>query len=74
MDRESFRALLSQNIQTATEKSGLSLSAVARNAGVAKSTFFAIINGQSSPTADTLLQIAAALHTAPWRLLKPPRK
>ena len=74
VDREALRALLAQNIKALAGKRGMTLSEVAREAGLAKSSFFAIVHGKSSPTADTILLIADVLRTAPWRLLKPARE
>lgn len=53
--------LLAQNIQRLRERRGLSLSALARTAGLSKSTLFNLERGEANPSMDTLWSLADAL-------------
>lgn len=73
VDHDEFRALIAQNIRRAAARRRLSMSALAREAGVSRSHVFAIVYGERAATTDTLLKLSVALGTEPWRLLKPTR-
>ena len=55
------------------ERSGMSLTEVARRAGVAKSTLSQLESGGGNPSVETLWALAVALDTPFAALLDPPR-
>lgn len=59
--QEAIRAL-TRNIQRIRAQRGLSLSALAREANISKSTLFKIERGEANPSIDTLWSLASALH------------
>lgn len=59
--RPDVRALVAQGLRTARARSGLSLSEVARRAGIAKSTLSALESAQGNPGVETLWALSDAL-------------
>ena len=54
-------------------RAGLSLTEVARRAGIAKSTLSQLESGSGNPSLETLWALCVALDVPPSRLLDPPR-
>ncbi|HCX85962.1 MAG TPA: transcriptional regulator [Micrococcales bacterium] len=74
-DRETapdVRALVAAGLRAARTRSGLSLSEVARRAGVAKSTLSALEAGQGNPGVETLWALSDALGVRFSELVDPP--
>lgn len=67
-------ALIAANMKVERKRADLSLSAVARMAGVAKSTLSQLESGVGNPSVETLWAIATALNIPFSRLVEAPRK
>lgn len=66
------RALVAAGLRAARARSGLSLSEVARRAGVAKSTLSALESAQGNPGVETLWALSDALGVPFSALVDPP--
>jgi transcriptional regulator with XRE-family HTH domain len=66
-------ALISMSLRRERARSGLSLTDLARRAGVAKSTLSQLENGAGNPSLETLWALAQALGIPLSRLVDPPR-
>src|ERR1700752_1717933 len=66
-------ALVSMSLRRERPRVGLSLTEVARRAGIAKSTLSQLESGTGNPSLETLWAICVALDAPFSRLLDPPR-
>lgn len=66
-------ALIAASLRRERARAGLSLTELARRAGIAKSTLSQLESGTGNPSVETLWALAAALGTPFSRLLDPPR-
>ena len=66
-------ALISMSLRRERARTGLSLTEVARRAGIAKSTLSQLENGAGNPSLETLWALAQALGSPLSRLVDPPR-
>jgi transcriptional regulator with XRE-family HTH domain len=67
-------ALISMSLRRERMRSGLSLTDLAKRAGVAKSTLSQLENGVGNPSLETLWALAQALGIPLSRLVDPPRQ
>lgn len=65
--------LIAASLRRERHRSGLSLTEVARRAGIAKSTLSQLESGTGNPSVETLWAICVALDAPFSRLLDPPR-
>ena len=65
--------LIAASLRRERRRTGLSLTEVARRAGIAKSTLSQLESGTGNPSLETLWAICVALDTPFSRLLDPPR-
>ena len=65
--------VIAASLRRERRRSGLSLTEVARRAGIAKSTLSQLESGTGNPSVETLWAICVALDTPFSRLLDPPR-
>jgi transcriptional regulator with XRE-family HTH domain len=65
--------LIAASLRRERRRTGLSLTEVARRAGIAKSTLSQLESGTGNPSLETLWAICIALDTPFARLLDPPR-
>src|SRR6266851_3101175 len=65
--------VIAASLRRARRRSGLSLTEVARRAGIAKSTLSQFESGKGNPSLETLWAICVALDAPFSRLLVPPR-
>jgi transcriptional regulator with XRE-family HTH domain len=66
-------AVIAASLRRERRRTGLSLTEVARRAGIAKSTLSQLESGTGNPSLETLWALAVALDTPISRLLDPPR-
>lgn len=66
-------ALIAASLRRERMRAGLSLTELARRAGIAKSTLSQLESGTGNPSVETLWALAAALGAPFSRLLDPPR-
>src|ERR1700756_6011013 len=66
-------ALIAASLRRERARSGLSLTEVARRAGIAKSTLSQLESGTGNPSVETLWAICVALDAPFSRLVDPPR-
>lgn len=66
-------ALIAASIRHERERAGLSLSELARRAGIAKSTLSHLETGTGNPSVETLWALSSALGLPFSRLIDPPR-
>src|ERR1700758_454522 len=66
-------ALIAASLRRERARAGLSLTEVARRAGIAKSTLSQLESGTGNPSLETLWAICVALDAPFSRLLDPPR-
>ncbi|HLI41850.1 MAG TPA: XRE family transcriptional regulator [Streptosporangiaceae bacterium] len=66
-------AVIAASLRRERRRAGLSLTEVARRAGVAKSTLSQLESGAGNPSLETLWALAVALDVPVSRLLDPPR-
>lgn len=64
---------MAASIKRERERAGLSLSELAKSAGIAKSTLSQLEAGAGNPSVETLWALAAALDVPVSRLIEPPR-
>ncbi len=69
-----FVAMVSMSLRRERARSGLSLTEVARRAGLAKSTLSQLESGTGNPSLETLWALGTALGVPLSRLLDPPRQ
>jgi transcriptional regulator with XRE-family HTH domain len=67
-------ALISMSLRRERARTGLSLTEVAKRAGLAKSTLSQLENGAGNPSLETLWALAQALDCPLSRLVDPPRR
>ncbi|MBT0772758.1 helix-turn-helix transcriptional regulator [Kineosporia sp. J2-2] len=67
------KAVLAAALRSERERGGLSLSELAKQAGLAKSTLSQLESGSGNPNVETLWALAAALDLPVSRLVDPPR-
>jgi transcriptional regulator with XRE-family HTH domain len=67
-------ALISASLRRERARAGLSLTELARRAGIAKSTLSQLESGVGNPSLETLWALAQALGIALSRLVDPPRQ
>jgi transcriptional regulator with XRE-family HTH domain len=67
-------ALISLSLRRERARAGLSLTELARRAGIAKSTLSALENGTGNPSLETLWALGTALGVPLGRLIDPPRQ
>jgi transcriptional regulator with XRE-family HTH domain len=67
-------ALISMSLHRERARTGLSLTEVAKRAGLAKSTLSQLENGVGNPSLETLWALAQALDCPLSRLVDPPRR
>jgi transcriptional regulator with XRE-family HTH domain len=67
------RELIAASLRRERRRTGLSLTEVARRAGIAKSTLSQLESGTGNPSLETLWAICVALDAPFARLLDPPR-
>src|SRR5580692_8721591 len=67
------RELIAASLRRERHRTGLSLTEVARRAGIAKSTLSQLESGTGNPSLETLWAICVALDAPFSRLLDPPR-
>jgi transcriptional regulator with XRE-family HTH domain len=67
-------ALISMSLRRERARTGLSLTEVAKRAGLAKSTLSQLENGIGNPSLETLWALAQALDCPLSRLVDPPRR
>src|SRR6201995_214148 len=65
--------LIAASLRRERQRTGLTLTEVARRAGIAKSTLSQLESGTGNPSLETLWAICVALDTPFARLLDPPR-
>src|ERR1700736_6640553 len=65
--------LIAASLRRERHRSGLSLTEVARRAGIAKSTLSQLESGTGNPSLETLWALCVALDAPFSRLLDPPR-
>ena len=65
--------IVATSVQRERSRAGLSLSQLAKRAGVAKSTLFSLETGAGNPSIETLWSIAQALEVPVSRLMEAPR-
>lgn len=73
MQSQAPNELIAASLRRERRRSGLSLTEVARRAGVAKSTLSQLESGAGNPSVETLWAICIALGVPFSRLLDPPR-
>src|SRR5580693_10383187 len=66
-------ALVSLSLRRERARTGLSLTELAKRAGVAKSTLSQLENGTGNPSLETLWAVGTALGIPLSRLIDPPR-
>ncbi|SDD13410.1 helix-turn-helix domain-containing protein [Rhodococcus tukisamuensis] len=66
-------AVIATSLRQERERAGLSLTEVARRAGVAKSTLSQLESGSGNPSVETLWALCVALDIQFSRLIDPPR-
>src|SRR5579871_323744 len=66
-------AVVSMSLRRERARAGLSLTEVAKRAGIAKSTLSQLEGGQGNPSLETLWALASALGVPLSRLIDPPR-
>src|SRR6202000_3559511 len=66
-------AVIAAAIRRERERAGISLSELAKRAGIAKSTLSQLESGTGNPSVETLWAICVALDVPFSRLLDPPR-
>jgi transcriptional regulator with XRE-family HTH domain len=66
-------ALIAASIRRERERAGLSLTELARRAGIAKSTLSQLESGTGNPSVETLWALGVALDVPVSRLVDPPR-
>ncbi len=67
------KAVLAAALRGERERSGMSLSELAKQAGLAKSTLSQLESGSGNPNVETLWALATALDLPVSRLIDPPR-
>jgi transcriptional regulator with XRE-family HTH domain len=67
------QAAIAASLRRERQRAGLSLTEVARRAGIAKSTLSQLESGSGNPSVETLWAICVALEVPFSRLLDPPR-
>jgi len=67
-------ALIAASLRRERARTGLSLTEVARRAGIAKSTLSQLESGTGNPSVETLWALGVALDVPFARLLDPPRQ
>jgi transcriptional regulator with XRE-family HTH domain len=67
-------ALISMSLRRERARAGLSLTDLAKRAGIAKSTLSQLENGVGNPSLETLWALAQALGSPLSRLVDPPRQ
>src|SRR6202453_5307121 len=67
------REMIAASLRRERHRTGLSLTEVARRAGIAKSTLSQLESGTGNPSLETLWAICVALDVPFSRLLDPPR-
>jgi len=73
MQPEAPQQLIAAALRRERRRTGLSLTEVARRAGLAKSTLSQLESGTGNPSIETLWALCVALDTPFSRLLDPPR-
>jgi transcriptional regulator with XRE-family HTH domain len=71
---EDIVAALARSLRRERERAGVSLTELARRAGVAKSTLSQLEAGSGNPGLETLWALAVALRVPLSRLVDPPRR
>ena len=71
MEPTELREVIAANIRRLAAEKGLTLPMVADHAGVNTAHLYKVIKMESSPTADWLARVAAALDVKPTALLTP---
>src|SRR6266571_2876445 len=66
-------ALIARSIRRERERVGLSLSELAKQAGIAKSTLSQLESGTGNPSVETLWALGVALGVSFSNLVEPPR-
>ena len=66
-------ALVSMSLRRERARAGLSLTELAKQAGIAKSTLSQLENGSGNPSLETLWALGTALGVPLSRLIDPPR-
>ena len=66
--------LIAASLRQERTRAGLSLTEVARRAGIAKSTLSQLENGRGNPSVETLWALGVALGVPFARLVDPPRR
>src|SRR6201981_4081815 len=66
-------ALIAASLRRERRRTGLSLTEVARRAGIAKSTLSQLESGTGNPSLETLWALATALGVPLGRLIDPPK-
>ncbi len=69
-----LRATIAASLRRERERSGLSLSELAKRAGIAKSTLSQLESGTGNPSVETLWALGVALGVPFSRLVEPPRR
>ncbi|MGH2602889.1 MAG: helix-turn-helix domain-containing protein, partial [Dehalococcoidia bacterium] len=64
--------VIAQSLQRERSRTGLSLSEVAKRAGIAKSTLSQLESGSGNPSVETLWALGVALDVPFSRLVDPP--
>lgn len=73
MTPQAPKEIIAAALRRERRRSGLSLTEVARRAGIAKSTLSQLESGTGNPSLETLWALCVALDTQFSRLLDPPR-
>jgi transcriptional regulator with XRE-family HTH domain len=71
---EGVVALIAASLRRERARTGLSLTEVARRAGIAKSTLSQLESGTGNPSVETLWALGVALDVPFSRLVEPPRR
>lgn len=71
---EGVVALIAASLRRERARAGLSLTEVARRAGIAKSTLSQLESGTGNPSVETLWALGVALDVPFSRLVEPPRR
>lgn len=69
MEPPELREIFGANVRRFVKKRRMSINRLADLAGLSRSSFYRVLNGESSPTLDTICSVADALEVLPRQLL-----
>jgi len=74
VEPEELRARVAERIRGVVKRRQMTLTQLAKDAGVSPAHLWAVLGGEKSPTTDVLCKLARVLEVDPDELVRRPRK